>query len=584
MQIPILSILTWLPMCSAGVIMIIPNYKTNLYKLILLLTIFLQSICFIYIIHQIYLAQALEAVNHSLTTLYFVERFNWMRLPLGNSGSISVDYFLGVDGLNITLLGLAIVVLYIGAFASWSIKKYIKGYVVLYLLLNTLIIGSLIALDFLLFYIFLELTLIPLYFLIGMWGDKKAPYAATKFFLYTLLGTIFMLVVVIGLGLSTYDPITTGIQAKVLQEPTYHNNSLENIALIQEMVHNNQIPSRDIVHTFNLLLMSNPKNFIPYTNFSPMANKMLGRYSIRLLGFIFLVIGFFIKLAIVPLHSWLPDAHVQAPTSVSIVLAGISLKLGGYGLLRTAYSIFPEGSIHYGFWIGIIGIISGIYAALNALTMQDLKKMIAYSSIAHMGFFLVGIGSLTHEGMQGALYQLVSHGLIASALFLVVEVLYVRTQDRTIENYSGLASRMPYYTTISLIIFAAALGIPGFSTFIGELVILLGAFRSSIYSKILGITVGILGGVSIFLNTTYYVWTIQRMFGGKFSLRFPACETTLKDMTTKEGLLLILVIATVFLLGICPNLLLNLTNNATNQLIDFIYKIGKENLQLLGIE
>lgn len=584
MQIPILSILTWLPICSAGVIMLIPDYKKKLYKPILLLTIFLQSICFIYIIHQIYLVQTLGPINHNLTSLYFVERLNWMRLPLGNFGSLSVDYFLGVDGLNITLLGLAIVVLYIGAFASWSIKKYVKGYVVLYLLLNTLIIGSLVALDFLLFYIFLELTLLPLYFLIGMWGDKKAPYAATKFFLYTLLGTIFMLVVVIGLGLSTYDPITTGIQAKVLQKPIYHNSSLEDLALIQEMVHNNQIPSRDIVHTFNLLLMSNPKNFVPYTSFSPMANKMLGSYSIRLLGFIFLVIGFFIKLAIVPLHSWLPDAHVQAPTSVSIILAGISLKLGGYGLLRTAYSIFPEGAIHYGFWIGIIGIISGIYAALNALAMQDLKKMIAYSSIAHMGFFLVGIGSLTHEGMQGALYQLVSHGLIASALFLVVEVLYRRTQDRTIENYSGLASHMPYYTTISLIIFAAALGIPGFSTFIGELLILLGAFRSSIYSKILGITVGILGGVSIFLNTTYYVWTIQRMFGGKFSLRFPAWETTLKEITTKEGLLLILIIVTVLLLGICPNLLLNLTNNATNQLIDFIYKIGKENLQLLGIE
>ncbi|OJW67360.1 MAG: hypothetical protein BGO68_04235 [Candidatus Amoebophilus sp. 36-38] len=579
MQIPILSLITWLPVGSACVNLLIPAHRRNLHKAIVLLTLSLQVICFVWILSQLYAAAAWQTNQPLFNSLYFVEKCSWLRFSLGNLGILSVNYFLGLDGLNVGLLGLALFVLSIGAVASWSIKKYVKAYFILYLLLNTLIIGSLVALDFLLFYIFFELTLVPIYFLIGLWGEANGPAAATKFFLYTLAGAILILVVLIGLGLSTYDPIATGIQAGILKGSVLENTAPEQIVCIQKMIQNNQIAAQDIVHTFEVPLMTNTQNFIPHTTFSITSIQSFQGYPMRLLGFFILLIGFMIKLAIAPLHNWLPDAHVQAPTPISIVLAGILLKLGAYGLLRTAYSIFPEGAIHFGFWIGVIGIISGIYAALNALAMQDLKKMIAYSSVAHMGFFLVGIGSLTAEGMQGALYQLISHGLIASLLFLVVAIIYSRTQDRTIQNYSGLASQMPYYTVISLIAFAAALGTPGFSTFIAELLILLGAFQSSVYNSVWKMGIGILGGLSIFLNTTYYVWTIQRMFGGKFSLRFPDWTILLRDIRIKEAILLIAVIITVVILGIFPNLLLSLSKDSIKLFVDQIYQIGKANLK-----
>lgn len=578
MQIPILSILIWLPLASAFVASLIPSRQQNAFRIITLATLILQGMGIVWMLMH-YVPTAAGTAHATITgNLYFVERAPWISFSLGKLGILSIQYFLGVDSLNIGLIVLAWLVILIGAVASWNITKYVKAYFILYLSLNTLILGSLVALDLLLFYIFFEMTLIPIYFFIALWGDTKGPEAATKFFLYTLLGTLCILVVVISLGLSAYDPAATGIHAGLIESSNTHSFTANSIELVQQSILHQQIAPEQVVHTFDMTLLAKGQYFMPGSSLHLDNHQLLGGYPVRLLGFLLLVGGMLIKLAAVPFHSWLPTAHVQAPTPISIILAGIMLKVGGYGILRS-YSIFPEGAIHYGWWIGLIGIVSIIYAALNALAIQDLKKMVAYSSIAHMGFFLLGISSLTAEGMQGALYQLISHGLIASLLFLIVDVLDQRTQDRTITHYSGLATRMPYYTTFTLLAFAAAMGIPGFSSFIAELMILLGVFQSSSRQQILPLWMGIVGSIGILLNATYYVWAIQRMFGGGFSVQSPKAKPKLHDLRASEMIFLLTVLLLIIGLGIFPNLLLYFTQDGLANFVGNLVQLGHANLQ-----
>jgi len=260
-----------------------------------------------------------------------------------------------------------------------------------------------------------------------------------------------------------------------------------------------------------------------------------------------------------------------------MILAAILLKIGGYGLLRMAYNIFPEGAIYYATGIGTLGACAIIYAALTALAMQDLKKMVAYASIAHMGFMLLGLASLTNEGVNGALYQMISHGLIAALLFGIVGVLQERTQDRIIEHHSGLATRMPHYATIAVISFFAALGLPGFSSFIAELLVLMGAFRSSLLPR----WMGMVGVVGILLNATYLIWTVQKVFWGNFSLRSPAGPSILKDLHAREYMLFIPLLLFTFFLGVCPQWLLDLVTEATQQLVTRVHTVGKENLGII---
>jgi len=293
--------------------------------------------------------------------------------------------------------------------------------------------------------------------------------------------------------------------------------------------------------------------------------------SARLIGFIVLFFAFGIKVPIVPLHTWLPDAHVEAPTPVSIILAGILLKIGGYGIIRICYSIFPDAAISSTWWIGLIGVISIIYGALNAIAQRDLKRMIAYSSVSHMGFVLLGIASLTAEGVSGAVFQMVSHGFLSAALFFLVGVIYDRVHDRDIYHYRGLANIMPKYTVFVALTFFASLGLPGFSAFIGEAFIIIGTFNSASLGIDIPRWMAIAGSIGILMSAAYFLWTLQRMFFGQTRLfGAEAWSSALVDLDRREQIILYPTLALALILGICPFLVFDNLNSSVLIFVELV--------------
>ncbi len=454
----------------------------------------------------------------------FIERAQWIDLQLGTLGSLKAEYFLGVDGISLPLVILSSLILFVGVISSWKVKEKAKGYFILYLILGSSIIGCFVALDFFLFYIFFELMLLPMFFLIGIWGGKRRSYASIKFFLYTLFGSLFILIVMIGLYLSVVD---------------------------------------GEANTFSLIRMMDG-NYLKDSILDPNSNQLLFGYSARAIAFLFLLIGFGIKLPAVPVHTWLPDAHVEAPTPISVVLAGLLLKVGAYGLFRMAYGIFPDVASDFTPWVAFFGVVSIIYGGMNALAQNDLKRMVAYSSVSHMGFVLVGLSSLTPEGFSGALFHLVSHGLISPALFILAGVIYDRTNNREIEHFSGLASQMPVYTFFVALFFFAGLGLPGLSGFVGELLVLIGAFKSSGLS----VWVGVVAATGIAISAAYFLWTIQRMFFGKYFVRRKEWEPQMFDLTLREKWMLIPIALLVLALGVYPKLMLSFSEQTIQYFMD----------------
>jgi NADH-quinone oxidoreductase subunit M len=277
----------------------------------------------------------------------------------------------------------------------------------------------------------------------------------------------------------------------------------------------------------------------------------------------------------VPLHTWLPDAHVEASTPISVILAALLLKIGGYGLLRIAFPVFPEAALSFGWMVGLMGLISIVYGGLNAMSSTDLKRLIAYSSVSHMGFVLLGMASVTTEGVTGSVYQMVSHGIITSMLFLIAGVLYDRTHDRMIGSYSGLSSKMKSYTTLVLIAFFASLGLPGFSGFIAEIMVFLGAFRSGTANGILPEAFAIIATLGLILGAAYYLWTMQRMFFGPFHLKPHLKEDQIYDLDKRELFMLVPLAAATLCLGIFPQPLLTIIDPFAKHFTDFVIETGK---------
>lgn len=533
MNLHLLSILIFLPLLAAVLILAIPTAWRACYKYIALVASALQLVLaggMYYLFHP-------KGAGVADARLYqFTEQIPWIRLDMGSIGRLEIDYFLGVDGLSMPFVLLTPVVMLLAVGASWRMQQSLKGYYSLLMILSMAVVGVFSALDFFLFYVFYELMLLPLYFLIGIWGGARREYAAIKFFLYTLFGSVFMLLIIVGLYFSVINPETGA-------------------------------------HTFNMIHMMNPENYVPGSIFSIIGNPELFGIPARMLAFIVLFIAFAIKVPVVPLHTWLPDAHVEAPTPISIILAGILLKIGGYGILRICVGIFPEAAYDSAWWIGLLGVISIIYGAFVAIAQTDLKRLIAYSSVSHMGFVLLGIASLTAEGMAGAMFQMISHGFLSAALFFLVGVLYDRVHDRHIYHFRGLATILPRYTAFVAIAFFASLGLPGFSAFIGEAFVIIGAFNSGSTNDLLPRWMAIAGSVGIFLSAVYFLWTLQRMFFGQTRLQGgEAWVTALRDTSARETLLLVPLLALALVLGIYPAFVFDKINASILALVDLAVK------------
>ncbi len=557
----LLTYIIFIPLIGAALILLTPKPFEYLYKVLAIGSTGLSLLLCGYAIWMFDGQLSPEIIGES--NLQLAEKSLWFSMSLGALGTLSIDYFVGVDGLNISLLLLASIVLFIGAISSWNIKQKRKAYFTLYLLLSTSVLGCFVALDFFLFYLFFEFMLLPMYFLIGIWGGPRREYAAIKFFLYTLVGSILILIVMIGLYNSVYDPVKTA-------EVSGLNMADYQISDIQMMVNDGVIKKETLVKSFNMLYMSDASNYIPGSILDRFELLKIFGQPARWLAFLAILIGFAIKLPAFPFHTWLPDAHVEAPTPISVVLAGILLKVGGYGLIRTAFAMFPDAAFHYSWFIGFIGMFSIIYGGLNALAQKDLKKLIAYSSVSHMGFVLLGLAAMTSEGVSGAIYQMFSHGLISSLLFLLAGVIYDRTHDRMIESYGGIVHQMPKYAVFVGLAFFASLGLPGFSGFIAELFVFLGAFKSATVIGAIPAWMAIVSTLGLVLAAGYYLWTFQKMFLGKFWVKDKEWMPALSDLTIREYLMLVPLVVLIVLFGVNPSLLLDLINEGVSSFVDHL--------------
>jgi NADH-quinone oxidoreductase subunit M len=441
--------------------------------------------------------------DSSLSTFQFTEKIQWIK-------SLNISYSVGIDGISMLLILLTTFITPLTLVSSWSsIKEKVKLFTFFMLLLEFAMLGVFVSLDLFLFYIFWEAMLIPMYFIIGIWGGERRIYASVKFFIFTMAGSLLMLVAIIWLTV-------------------YASSQLGHF-------------TSDIVELYSV---------------GPMIPVQIQRYMFQAF-----FISFAIKVPLFPLHTWLPDAHVEAPTAGSVILAGVLLKMGTYGLLRFNLPLFPQSTVYFAPYVSVLAVIGIIYGALVAMIQKDMKKLVAYSSVSHLGFVVLGIFALTPEAVQGAVIQMINHGLSTGALFLLVGVIYERTHTREIAYYGGIAKLVPIYATILMIVSLSSIGLPGLNGFIGEFLILLGSFKSQVLNSYWFV---IFGATGVIFAAVYLLWMYERVVWGKVTN--PKLEG-LKDMNTRELVVLIPILIFIVWIGVYPSTFLNVSASATQSIL-----------------
>ena len=490
----ILTLITFLPLLGGVIILFIPRERAGAIK-VTALVFSLPSLVLSILLWIWY--------DPSTRGMQFVQNVRWIQ-------ALNVHYYMGVDGISVPLIFLTALLTTLSLIYSWIINERPKEYFSLFLLLETGMLGVFTSLDFFLFYIFWEVSLVPMYFLIGIWGGPRKEYAAIKFFLYTLVGSVAMLLAIIGVYFYT-EPHTFSIPEAIRQIPFHGMPTLESLA------------------------------------------------------FLAFFLAFAIKVPMWPFHTWLPDAHVEAPTAGSVILAGILLKLGAYGFIRISLPMMPDAAQKYSIYLAILALISIIYGALVAMAQKDMKKLIAYSSVNHMGYVMLGIaaasagfGSLVDKTMalNGAMLQMFAHGLITGALFLLVGVIYERTHNRDLDQFGGLGARIPVYGGLLAFMALASLGLPGLAGFVSEFFVFRGAI--GVYTIITA-----LAGLGIILNAAYLLWMIQRVLLGPLNPRW----AEVRDIDKREVVSLVPLAALTILVGVVPAILIATFNNSLMQIV-----------------
>jgi NADH-quinone oxidoreductase subunit M len=508
MTIPFLSILIFLPLVGMVIILLMHKEKhVNQIR-------WTASIC-----------TGLVLVISLLSLTSFVPGDSTMQLQEGprvwfEAAGLQVNYHLGADGLSLPLIILTTLLTFLCVIYSWRINHRVKEYMAFFLLLEVGMLGTFSALDFFLFYVFWEVSLVPMYFLIGIWGGPRREYASIKFFIYTLVGSLAMLLAILGL---------------------YFYSS---------------------PHTFDMLEL---------TRQNPLANY----FTVGALAFWGFFLGFAIKVPLFPFHTWLPDAHVEAPTAGSVILAGVLLKMGTYGFVRVCLPILPGPSRHFAIVIALLALVSIIYGALVAMAQTDLKKLIAYSSVSHMGYVMLGIAAAVgitwpgHAGefdavsrataLNGAVLQMVTHGIITGALFFLVGVIYDRAHTRDLNSFGGLAKQMPVYAGLMMMASFASLGLPTLAGFVSEFLVFIGSFGT--YSLITAVSV-----IGVALTAGYFLWMIQRIFLGDLNRQWVG----LPDMDAGELAATVPLLVLTLVIGIFPYPVLNVINTVSTAIVQHV--------------